>query len=30
MVYDNCVKYIEVYVKDIMSTDEWKKQDIVM
>ena len=30
MVYDNCVKYIEVYVKDIMSGDEWRKQDVLM
>ena len=30
MVYDNCVKYIEVYLKDIMSGDEWRKQDVLM
>lgn len=27
MVYDNCVKYIEIYLKDIMSGDEWRKQE---
>ena len=30
MVYDNCVKYIEIYLKDIMSGDEWRKQDVLM